>query len=284
MIWDCFTFFEELDLLEMRLHIMADVVDRFVIVEGDRTFTGAAKTLHFADHRERFAAFADRIVHVAVRDFPPFAGSAWDFETFQRNAIIRGLTGMQPDDLVLVSDVDEIINPAAVTAGRYLHGVKAFRQRMFYYWLNCEVDVPWTRARMVRGRDFTSAQAVRMFNGKPDFGPPGPRRTIRKLGWKLRGRPRHGYSEIPDGGWHFSYLGEPDRVLRKIQAFSHTEYNTPDYTDPAQIQQRMAEGKDLFGRHKYRMRFVPMNDSYPAWLLEHLDRYPGLVKDGALTP
>ena len=71
MIYDCFTFFNELDLLEIRLNVLKDVVDKFVLVESVKTFTGRDKELFFEKNKDRFAAFADRIIHLVVREFPP---------------------------------------------------------------------------------------------------------------------------------------------------------------------------------------------------------------------
>jgi len=89
-IFDCFTFLNEFDLLEIRLHELAQVVDRFVIAESPVTFTGRPKPLHFLDNRARFAAFADKIIHIVVDD-QPVTDSAWEREWHQRNALERGI-------------------------------------------------------------------------------------------------------------------------------------------------------------------------------------------------
>ena len=69
MVYDCFSFFNELDLLEIRLNVLKDVVDKFVLVEATRTHTGAEKSLYFKENEARFSAFRDRIVHIVVDDF-----------------------------------------------------------------------------------------------------------------------------------------------------------------------------------------------------------------------
>ena len=70
MIYDCFTFFNELDVLEIRLHVLAEVVDRFVLVEARQTFQRGAKPLYYAENLDRFGPFADRIEHIVVDEFP----------------------------------------------------------------------------------------------------------------------------------------------------------------------------------------------------------------------
>ncbi|MBY0430568.1 MAG: N-acetylglucosaminyltransferase, partial [Rhodospirillales bacterium] len=113
-VFDCFSFFNEFDVLEIRLHELQGVVDRFVLVEADRTHAGQPKPLYFHENRQRFAAFLDRIEHVVVRDMPE-GDDPWRRERFQRDCITRGLGGAGPDDLVMVSDVDEIPRAAFVS-------------------------------------------------------------------------------------------------------------------------------------------------------------------------
>lgn len=107
MIYDCFTFFNELELLEVRLHELSGVVDKFVLVEATQTFTGRPKPLYYAENRERFSRFHEQIIHVIVDDSPK-SDNPWTIEHFQRNCIARGLTQCRPDDWIMVSDADEI--------------------------------------------------------------------------------------------------------------------------------------------------------------------------------
>src|SRR3954454_8513585 len=116
MIYDCFTFFNELDVLEIRLHVLEEVVDRFVLVEARQTFQRGAKPLYYAENRDRFAAFADRIDHVVVDEFPDEAIGAFACEAWQRNSIQRGIRSAATGDTILVSDADEIPRPECVVA------------------------------------------------------------------------------------------------------------------------------------------------------------------------
>ena len=119
MLYDCFVFHNEFDLLEIRLREMGDLVDRFVLVEADQTQRGSPKPFFFDENRERFSAWKDKIVDLQVRlpdELPPALGvyknrrkKDWERENYQRNCIAQGLDTCRPDDLVLLSDVDEII-------------------------------------------------------------------------------------------------------------------------------------------------------------------------------
>jgi beta-1,4-mannosyl-glycoprotein beta-1,4-N-acetylglucosaminyltransferase len=111
-IYDCFTFFNELDLLEMRLNILNNYVDYFVLVEATKTFSGKPKELYYLKNKEKFNKFSHKIIHITVDDMPEIKdNNRWELESFQRNAIIRGLTNCQSDDVILISDIDEIPDP-----------------------------------------------------------------------------------------------------------------------------------------------------------------------------
>ena len=141
MVYDCFQFFNELDILKIRLNVLAPVVDRFVISEATETFSGIKKPLYYEENKELFAAFQDRIIHVVVDDTPQ--GDTHYRDTFQKNAVTRGLKDCTDDDIVIFSDLDEIPNPDKIReilqdfqADRIYH----FAQRLFYCYLNLEED------------------------------------------------------------------------------------------------------------------------------------------------
>jgi len=198
MLYDCFIFFNELELLDIRLNTLNDIIDKFVIVEATRTFTGKPKELFFKKNKNKFAKFLDKIVYIIVNDFPD-SENPWNFEKHQRNAIGRGLSNCQPDDIILISDIDEIPRPEVVLNVKDLPGVKALRQNLYYYYLNVKSQGDWLHGtRIVFYKDFTNAQDIRMNNGKL----------------------------FANGGWHFSYLGGAEQIKLKIRSFSHQEFNT----------------------------------------------------------
>src|SRR5690349_24880068 len=118
MTYDCFTFFNELDLLEIRLNVLNPVVDKFVLVESTRTFQNKPKPLYFQQNATRFSAFKDKIIHIVVDQFPDFGdwteANSWTLEHHQRNSINRGLTRCTRDDVVIISDLDEIPRPETI--------------------------------------------------------------------------------------------------------------------------------------------------------------------------
>ena len=202
-VWDCFPFFNELDLLECRLTELDDAVYRFVLVEATVTHQGQPKPLFYAENKDRFAAWADRIVHV-VADLADAAGGAdenWARENAQREAITRGLRGMRGEDVFLLSDVDEIPFPrlAGVAAGHVL----CMRNHLLAVNL---IDPGWWAGTVaVHGRD-VPARLQDLREGRHQAPP-----LLDK-----RGHPA-------TAGWHFSWLGGPAEMRVKAAAFAHAE-------------------------------------------------------------
>jgi beta-1,4-mannosyl-glycoprotein beta-1,4-N-acetylglucosaminyltransferase len=270
MIWDCFTYSGEEHLLELRLHTLKDVVDRFVIAEATRTFTGIDKPLKF--DAGRFPEFASRIHYVRVDDLDPRPVSVWDNEYRQRDALVRGLADCAREDWVMLSDVDEIPRPSALLQfrpERYLSAVLS--QRMYYYAFNNLMvssdnakDIPWRVVRVTTaGRLhgwFGSMQSMRGFRAS------GPLRSFKRQWNKLRTQ------IIEDGGWHFSYLMTPQQILAKLQAFSHQELNTQEFANEERIREALRNRTDLFGGSRH-FEVVPLDDTFPEPLLRQRERF-----------
>ena len=107
-VYDCFTFYNELELLELRLNSLWDMVDYFVLVESDKTYNNKAKPFYFEQHKSDFEKFLPKIKHIKIHPDIPYAGVGdWSLENNQRNSIAKGLQDAEPDDLIFISDLDE---------------------------------------------------------------------------------------------------------------------------------------------------------------------------------
>lgn len=269
-IVDSFIFFNELDLLEIRLNSLNPHVDVFVLVEATQTFQGKPKPLYFAENRDRFAPFLHKIEHVVVKDLPETA-SPWDREHFQRDAILRGLDGCGPDDLIVISDADEIPRPEAIPRGLAYGEIAVLRQRLFYYKLNMGCvemsHMPWSA--VIRKGDLVSPAQLR-------------ERIVSVHSSLLAGGDVHDqFRIVENGGWHFSYLGTPEETVAKIEAFSHDEYNSAEFKDVGAIRTAIGSGRDLFGR-SLTFRRVP-DSELPPYVLENRERLSkkGMFSDDA---
>ena len=276
MIYDCIPFFNELDILKLRMQILAPYVDRFVLEEASVTFSGEKKEMLFSKNREMFREFEDKIIYIAVENSPMSGVTTHERDKFQKNQLIRGMAGCKPDDIVIFSDVDEIPNPETLEEilkdfdpSKIYH----LAQRMFYCFLNMEEvsgnllsitgEFPQVTRRQWLGTKICSFGNL-------------PREGIVYLREVSPEDPRS--VRVADGGWHFGYMGgERDvakRIGVKVQAAAHQEYNKSRYLNEAV--DRLLCGEDIFGRNA-RFVQVPIDETYPKYLREHQEEYAFLI-------
>jgi len=278
-VFDCFPFFNELDLLEIRLHEHGPFVDRFVIAESTETFSGEPKPLHFEANRDRFAAFADRITYIVVDDTPPERRSRWGREQYQRDVLGRGLTDAAAEDLVILSDVDEIMRGEAIRSAKAApperFEILCFELRMYNYYLNYEAEERWLRSgpRAVRAKDLTSLWALRRTKGPT--GAPFRDFTRSLYNWRELGRPVRS-RVIRDAGWHFTYLGSTAEIQTKIRARAGSDSTKP-ILDPAVLEERIRSGRVSNAWYDSLLTYRPLDSSFPAFLLANRQRFAHLL-------
>lgn len=278
MVYDCFQFFNELNLLKLRLNVLDAVVDRFVIVESTVTFSGQPKPLYYSDNKELFKQFHDKIIHVVVADTPDGPGvSPFDRDAFQKTARERGLKNCAKTDIIMYSDLDEIPDPAKVRAildGFDPEKIYHFAQRQFYFYLNLE-EV--SGKLLSYAGDFAGVKRKQWLGtylfrlGLLDRFPLGELRVNKTPERSVR---------VADGGWHFTYMGgskDEDvaaRVAHKIKSAAHQEFNTTKIL--SKIGKNIAGKKDVFGRSS-KFRRVEIDATYPEYLLKNLEAFSYLI-------
>jgi hypothetical protein len=209
VIIDCFRFFNEFDVLELRLRTLDTVVDRFIICEAPFTFRGEPKPLYFEQQAERFAAWRDRITLI---EYPgPPVSNPWITEERQRAYLGTALTDCAPDDLILIGDCDEIPDPQLITQRPSPGRIVAHRMVMMRGYANRAVD---GSANVWFGTRAVPAASIEGFGGQT----------------AIRRAPR-AVLEIVDGGWHFTSLGGTAVMERKLRSFSHAELDIPYFRD-----------------------------------------------------
>lgn len=278
MVYDCFPFFNELDLLEIRMHELDPVVDRFVIVEATRTFQREPKPLHFSENRARFSRFDAKIIHVVVDRFPGFfrrlrVPTPWDYSNFQKDQVARGLRDCRPGDQIIISDLDEIPRADKVREFRDQPGAKVFQQRLSNFYFNCVALESPAESHLVKRGDHVYWRGSVMVDFE-QF------RSFRKTR-KIRDTQGAGVVQVEEGGWHFSFLGDVKAIQYKLRNWEHAKegHYSQDYlADPQALKKMIEEGADLFGRD-YRYGFIPLDDSFPRYLLEHRDRFAAYIKE-----
>ncbi|MBR3602273.1 MAG: glycosyl transferase GT17 family protein [Lachnospiraceae bacterium] len=282
MIYDCFPFFNELDILKMRMEIMDPIVDKFVIEEAAYTFSSEPKPLYFQENKQLFKKWEDKIIHIVV-DECPVGIEPHDMDHFQKDHLLKGLEQCKEDDICIFSDVDEIPNPDTLVElfpkmeqGKIYH----LAQRMFYCFLNAE-EV--SGKLLSYSGEFEGVERPMWLGTKVfHYG------TLRGRGfWDLRTKEaKINGVRVPNGGWHFGYMGgngERDlakRIGDKVVAAAHQEYNSEEIL--MQVTDRIMTGQDIFGRDA-KFECVEIDDTYPKYLLEHIDEYDFLIMP-RLTP
>lgn len=282
MIYDCFSFFNELDILEIRLNTLSPIVDKFVLVESVWTHTGQPKPLYFTDNRNRFKPFLDKIIHIVVKedDLPPFPSDAtereiaWIRENVQRNAIVRGLTDAKPDDVLLISDLDEIPDPEKVLeAAKTPDGITNLNLKNYAFFLNnLNVAAPiWAGGpQLLTYRTFLDHKTYAKFaysEYAPQCANPIPSATVIRLGRKSR--------TIRNAGWHFTSMGGVKSLKTKLQSFAHTEFAAGLPSDE-DLEKRLRNGQGLFGFGDFFMA-EPAEIALPPFIRNNQERFSEMI-------
>jgi len=280
-VFDSFIFFNELDLLELRLNILNDVVDYFVLTESPFTVSGNEKPLYYQDNKDRFGKFNDKIIHNITEEIPdnfndylvkkPFhtdysssdeSGTRYidlpirfQRAVYNRECSAYGLVkaGAEDNDIVMTSDADEIINPYVIEDLDWFdssHNYVALC-RAFYFKLNYLYQENWKGTRLCTFEHLKSTTVDRL-----------------RTDW------RQAY-QIENAGWHWSFLGDADNVRLKLASYEHTENNISSNID--NMEQRIDEGMDPLGRSN-RLEAVAIDDTFPEYIVQNQEKYSDLIK------
>lgn len=251
---DCIPFNDELLLLEARFSELDPVVDRFVIVEATKSHSGNDKPLYFKDNLDRFQPWLNKVTHIVVDEFPIEGLSGpdlhWAIERHQRDSIMRGLTECNDDDVIIISDTDEIPTAESITRYDPSKGLCCLEMKLYYGSMNCEGVEPWRWTRML---------------------PYG----LLKQNSPCWARYVPNYQEdqvIKGAGWHFSFMGGPDEWVRKLESTPHQEYNKPEFKDKTVMLDRVTHGRDLLGRD-IPYHLVQVDESFPKFVCDNLQKF-----------
>lgn len=239
MLIDAITFFDEIDMLEFRLRMLWPLVDKFVIVEADRTFSGNLKPYCLDDNWDRFKWAHSKIIYhrMVMAPLGPYIlpkkydpkHLCWQIETKQRNGIVEGCSEYPDDATIMIGDVDEIPTREAVDYA-VINGIceehpVVFRQSMFYY------NLKFLRKEMWHGTIITDLARLRDM-------------TPQKLRDSRNGLP----NAIENGGWHMSHFGGADKIRHKIESYSHQENNKEAIKNRDHLKHCIDTGEDLYDR------------------------------------
>jgi len=280
-VFDSFIFFNELELLEMRLNILSDVVDYFVLTESPFTVSGNEKPLYYQENKDRFSKFNDKIIHyvteeiptdfshmlektkhhVAYKDLDPYGTPMiqlpirFQRALFNRNNSAFGIekSGATDDDLIITSDADEIINPYVLEDTSWFNPNNHYVAicNAYYYKLNFLYQSDWMGSRLCTWKHLRETTIDQ-------------HRQDHKNAYK-----------IENAGWHFSFLGNAENFKLKLASYEHTENNIDSVVSNAE--EKIEQGLDPLNRGM-TYRAVPIDETYPEYIQQNQDKYVDLIK------
>jgi beta-1,4-mannosyl-glycoprotein beta-1,4-N-acetylglucosaminyltransferase len=281
-IYDCFNFFNELDILEIRLNTLYEYVDYFVIVESNVTHSGEQKPFYFEENKERFSKFLNKIIAYKVYDTPTdfvnlkinedntlmlingfienqtnrFNRSTqpdYGRDFFQKECVRRPLVNCSDEDIIIISDADEIPNPEMLKNLKNLdleNTIYSLNQTTYYYYLN-----------LLKQRDWYGSK-ISLY------------KNIKNLSFnEVRGDESLS-KKIDNGGWHFSFQGGKDMV--KIKILSYSARDLANNNVLSQLDNNIDNNIDPFFRGN--LTPVEIDNTYPKYIINNLDKFKHMIK------
>lgn len=235
-IFDAFMFFNELDLLEIRLEELYDYVDFFILCESTKTHQNKNKPLYFNENKSRFKKFLPKIIHHTFdpEKFP----YPWYIENEQRNQLKNNNIEISHGDLFLLSDGDEIVSSELIKTLRKnqtnINSPYTCLMQMSYYYINAVIQEPWHhknwKGTVILPYTYYNQESLNYWRSIKDSLP-----------------------IIEKAGWHFSFVGGADKVKTKIESYAHSEFNNLNYNSIDIIQKRLSSLEDPLGRSEFKI-------------------------------
>ena len=287
-IFDCIQFFDENMMLDLRLNILNEHVDYFVIVENLFMHSGKKKNQNF--NINNFKKFKKKIIYILVDELPKdlfdikkYSGTektnriidnTLKIEHNQRNKILNGLKLADQNDLILISDVDEIPKLEEIRA-KIKNKIILFRQRMFYYKFNLMYKgLAWSGTKAVKKKDLISPQWLRDVKDR--------KYSIWRLDILFNKMKYNNIQFIEDGGWHFTNFRTPKELELKLNNFGHhTEYKESGL-NIKDIENMINENKAIYdyqadmrtNKWSGKQRLEKVNEDYlPEYVIKNKEIY-----------
>ena len=291
-IYDCFTYFDEDMVLDLRLNVLNKYVKKFIISEATYTHKGTKKDLRFDINK--FKKFKDKIEYVIVDKEPPniltlnsgeniaekdrkIILNAYARENFQRDCLQDGLLEANQNDLIIISDVDEIPNLEAINFNKIDNNLIIFNQMMFYYKFNLVYEnFNWHGSRACLKKKLISPQWIRNIKSK--------KYSPFRLDVFFSKKKYTNISFINNGGWHFTNIKTPAEIQMKLSNFLHhhdyekSNLQTSDLKDFIEKKVVMYDHSLNMGPKEYRWSGKKtlkkiQNNFLPTYLVSNLEKY-----------
>jgi beta-1,4-mannosyl-glycoprotein beta-1,4-N-acetylglucosaminyltransferase len=286
-IYDCFLFFNELDLLEIRLELLYNYVDYFIISECDSTFSGLSKEFIFENNKDKFTKYLNKIIYIKhsnsniIENIPnPYINNSkkysilkkiihnynniqyssitgygqphWCRDHLHREYLLLGMDICEEDDIIMFSDLDELPDPSRILLNGNTYALK---QKNIIYYINKEnITENWI-GNIICKYSFIKNQSLN---------------NLRHLS-KTPGNIEY----IDNSGWHLTFMGGKDRIKSKIESYGHQEFNNQNIK--SQIEDNLKLNRDVLYRNINIVQIDP-NELYPSHILNLIkNKFPYLI-------
>ena len=289
-IFDCFMFYDEEMLLEVRLNILNQYIDKFIIVES--TFTHSGKKRELVFDIKNFQKFKDKIIYHVVDKKPKgleevnvydtdhikenkIIMNAVRFENGQRHAIGNLLTSADANDQIIISDLDEIPNLESVNFSKINSKIILFRQKMFYYKFNLILEnMIWCGSKSCKMKNFLFPQWLREVKDK--------KYPLWRLDTIFSNKKYNNVHFVENGGWHFTNIKTPEEIDKKLRSYMHHPEYDQSNIGPKEIGKMikerrpvydlMANSSEVKDRSNTKLKVIDVNE-LPLFIRQNQDKY-----------
>ncbi len=253
-IYDCFMYYDEDLVLDLRFNILNKYVDQFIIVESKFTHSGAKRQLLF--DIKKYSKFKTKINYIVLENEPTnletiesgdsedkinskYIMNALKRENFQRNAISKGLNEADLNDLILISDVDEIPNLSNLDIDKINNEIILFKQNFYYYKFNLKLeDMSWLGTKACKFKNLKSPQWLRNIKDK--------KYPFWRIDILLSDKKYSNLRFIENGGWHFSNMKSPEEIEKKMRTYLHHREYDINPLGKEKIEQIIKDKKSIY--------------------------------------
>lgn len=288
-------YFDEDEVLDVRLNFLDKYVDYFVIVESGYNHKGEKRDPQF--DLSKFKKFKDKIIYILKNEIPEGIEkikdddneneqyrksiyNAWKRENLQRNRILEGLTDANPNDWIIISDLDEIPNLEKINFNNINQKLIFFNQLMMYYKFNLKLDnFIWIGSRACKFKDLVSPQWLRDIKSKKFYW------------WRVdilfSKKKYNNIKFVDDGGWHFSYLKTPDKIEKKLKSYLHHIDYDKNPLGVNKITKIIKDKKTIYNLKvdQKENKFDAKNDlvkidinKLPKYIIDNLDKFESWIE------
>ena len=265
-IFDCFTFNDENLLLELRLNEMTKYVDYFIIVEFGEDHQGNRKGKKIDENILK--KFKNKIRYIYVESFNKQM-SAWERENYQRNYVKNGLYDADKNDIVIISDLDEIPNLKEINLSGIGDSIYAFKQINLMYKFNLARDFNWIGTKLCKLKKLKSPQWLRSLKVHKKY-------SYFRIDKFFSKNYVHKFKIIENGGWHFGWIREINEIIGKLNAFAHTEFNKDQFKNSTYINNCIENNINFLNTNE-KLKKIHL-DLLPEYLVSRKNKFKSYFK------